>query len=55
MKASSNNVVLYALAMWLVAASAIVLAFEFFHGWQSFVAGFVGGVGVVFGVVKVRS
>ncbi len=54
MKNSSNNV-LYALALWLVAAAAIVLAFKFFHGWQSFVAGFVGGVGVVFGFVKIRS
>ena len=46
MKTSGNNV-FYALALWLVAAAAIVLAFKFFHGWQSFVAGFVGGVGVV--------
>jgi hypothetical protein len=54
MKDSSNKV-LYALALWLVAAAAIVLAFKFFHGWQSFVAGFVGGVGVVFGIAKIRS
>jgi uncharacterized membrane protein len=54
MKNSSNNV-LYALALWLVAVAAIVLAFVFFHGWQSFVAGFVGGVGMVFGFVKLRS
>jgi hypothetical protein len=52
---TSGNKVLYALALWLVAAAAIVLAFEFFRGWESFVAGFIGGVGVVFGIVKIRS
>ena len=54
MKTSGNSLV-YALALWLVAAAAIVLAFVFFHGWQSFVAGFIGGVGVVFGFAKIRS
>lgn len=54
MKTSSNNI-LYAVALWLVAAAAIVLAFVFFHGWQSFVAGFIGGIGIVFGFARIRS
>jgi hypothetical protein len=53
MKISSN--LWYALALWLVAAIAIYLAFGIFHGWESFVAGVVAGFGIAFGVVKIRS
>jgi hypothetical protein len=51
----SNGRLLYALALWLVAAAAIYLAFARFQGWESFVAGVVGGVGIVFGIVKISS
>jgi hypothetical protein len=51
----SRSSLLYALALWLVASVAIVLAFKVFRGWESFVAGFVGGIGVVFGFVKISS
>jgi len=54
MKPSSSNL-LYALALWLVAAAAIYLAFALFHGWQSFVAGVVAGVGIAVGFTKIRS
>ena len=54
MSASHSNL-LYALALWLVAATAIYLAFAFFHGWQSFVAGVVAGIGIAFGFAKIRS
>lgn len=52
-QARSN--ILYALALWLVAGVAMVLAFRFFHGWESFVAGVIAGVGIAFGFVKIRS
>jgi hypothetical protein len=51
----SDGRLLYALALWLVAAAAIYLAFAHFQGWESFVAGVVGGVGIVFGIVKISS
>lgn len=54
MKISISSL-LYALAFWLVAAAAMYLAFARFQGWESFVAGVVGGVGMVFGIVKLRS
>jgi hypothetical protein len=54
MKPSRSNL-LYALALWLVAATAIYLAIALFHGWQSFVAGIVAGVGIAFGFAKIRS
>jgi hypothetical protein len=54
MKPSRSNL-LYALALWSVAATAIYLAFALFHGWQSFTAGVVAGVGIVYGFVKISS
>jgi hypothetical protein len=54
MKMPRSNLV-YALTFWLVAGTAMYLAFARFQGWESFVAGVVGGVGIVFGFVKIKS
>ena len=54
MKISRSNL-FYALALWLVAAASMYLAFEYFHGWESFVAGVVAGVGIAFGFTRIRS
>ena len=46
---------LYVLGLWVIAMGALVLEFDFFHGWRALALGFVGTGVIVFGFVKMRS